>query len=85
MAVAALASIGIAFAADPPPNPPPGKGDRRALAEACRADVERFCASVEKGGGRKMMCLRDHASQLSPACRTGLAEMAANRKDAPPK
>jgi hypothetical protein len=87
MTIAALVSISLstAFAADPPSNPPPDKGDRRSVAQACRADAERFCATVEKGGGRKMMCLRDHASQLSPACRTGLAEMAANRKDAPPK
>ena len=81
IAVAALLSIGVASAADAPPS----KGDRRAAAEACRADAERLCANVEKGGGRRMMCLREHESQLSPACKTGLAEMAANRKDAPPK
>jgi Golgi apparatus protein 1 len=39
------------------------------LAEACRPDVERFCAVVEPGDGRVHTCLRQHYGQLSPACK----------------
>lgn len=39
------------------------------LAEACRADVNKFCLKVEPGEGRVHKCLRAKAAQLSPACR----------------
>jgi hypothetical protein len=66
-----------AFAADPPPE---AKDAMRAVARACQPDAERLCANVEKGGGRKLMCLRSHAAELSPACKDGLAQAEAARK-----
>lgn len=39
------------------------------LAEACRVDVNKFCAAVEPGEGRVHKCLRDHAAQVTPQCR----------------
>ena len=38
-------------------------------AQDCRADAERLCANVKKGGGRIIACLKEHSADLSPACR----------------
>lgn len=35
----------------------------------CRADIERFCADVSRGGGRIAACLRQHYSELSSECK----------------
>ena len=40
-----------------------------AAREACQPDVAKFCADVKPGGGRIMACLKEHASELSDACR----------------
>ena len=37
---------------------------------ACKADVEKYCKNVEKGGGRIKQCLSDHKADLSTECRT---------------
>jgi Golgi apparatus protein 1 len=39
------------------------------LAEACRQDVDKFCATVEPGDGRVHKCLRDQRKELTEACR----------------
>ncbi|KAF6266246.1 hypothetical protein COO60DRAFT_1470052 [Scenedesmus sp. NREL 46B-D3] len=38
------------------------------LAEACRADVDKYCKDVEPGEGRVHTCLRHNTNFLSPAC-----------------
>jgi hypothetical protein len=43
----------------------------------CRRDAARLCADVESGQGRRIRCLRQHQSELSPGCRQALT-------DAPP-
>ena len=45
----------------------------------CQADVERFCADVEPGGGRVAACLRQHRSELSEECKTQGQEMRKRR------
>lgn len=45
---------------------------------ACAADVQRFCPEVKPGGGRLMVCLRQHAKELSPGCKDAFATMALN-------
>ncbi|KAG1656262.1 hypothetical protein FOA52_011910 [Chlamydomonas sp. UWO 241] len=39
------------------------------LAEACRDDVDKLCATVEPGEGRVHKCLRDNRKKLSETCR----------------
>ncbi len=36
---------------------------------ACRADAERLCAGVERGGGRILNCLAGQKDKLSDDCR----------------
>jgi methyl coenzyme M reductase subunit C-like uncharacterized protein (methanogenesis marker protein 7) len=50
-----------------------------AFVQACGADARSHCASVQRGGGRIIACLKAHAGDLSPACRTMLARAAGNR------
>jgi len=47
----------------------------KALREACRGDLQRFCAAVPSGVGNKVQCLRAHRPDLSPRCRSFLAAL----------
>ena len=60
-ALAILASGSTAIAADDP------------VQQACAADVQKFCASVQPGGGAIQRCMRQHAFSLSRACRSAAA------------
>lgn len=44
--------------------------DAATSAGPCKADIEKFCASVEQGHGRKHKCLREHKDEASVECRT---------------
>ena len=43
-----------------------------AAREACKDDVATLCSNVQPGGRRIAACLREHASQLSPACQAAI-------------
>jgi hypothetical protein len=45
--------------------------------QACSAEIQKFCATVEKGKGLMRKCLESHTSELSDGCKTRLAERAA--------
>ena len=45
------------------------KARMEAARQACQPDVEKFCASIPPGGGAIRQCLRQHASELSDACK----------------
>jgi Cysteine rich repeat len=66
-------AAGLAFAADAPPT-----GGARA---ACKADAEKFCSSVQPGGGRVKACMKQNEAQLSQPCKDALAK--AHDKKAP--
>ena len=42
-------------------------------AEACDADMEKFCANVQEGEGRLAQCLIDKKSELSTNCRSEIS------------
>jgi hypothetical protein len=43
-----------------------------ALRYKCSGDFHKLCSGVQLGGGRAAACLREHASELTPACRSAL-------------
>jgi Cysteine rich repeat len=80
-----IASIAApSFSADPAPAGPSEemKAQARQIAQLCRADALRLCASVESGGGRKLKCLEEHKAELTPACRDALPKAEALKRDA---
>ena len=47
-------------------------GDQQALAAiraACAEDAQKFCATVQPGGGRIVACLKEHKDSLSDRCK----------------
>jgi Spy/CpxP family protein refolding chaperone len=52
---------------------------RAKLREACGADVQKFCANVERGKGALRSCLEAHQSDLTAACKAARADRAAAR------
>jgi hypothetical protein len=41
----------------------------QAARAACAADLQKFCAGVQAGGGRILACLKQNREQVSPACK----------------
>lgn len=48
--------------------------------QACAADVQKFCATAEKGRGKMRACLDSHANDLSASCQSARAERALLKK-----
>jgi len=48
------------------------QNQRGAMREACKADVEKYCSDVQRGGGRIAECLNKQHDALSEACKTAL-------------
>ncbi|NKC31674.1 cysteine rich repeat-containing protein [Falsiroseomonas selenitidurans] len=46
---------------------------QRQATQACLPDIRSHCATVERGGGRIVACLRQNGEKLSPACRQALS------------
>lgn len=46
---------------------------------ACRDDLKTLCSGVEKGGGRKVKCLKDNEAKLSAPCKATLADIEVDR------
>ena len=43
-------------------------------ARPCAEDAARLCKGVQQGEGRVAKCLKDHANELSPACKENIAK-----------
>ncbi len=41
----------------------------------CAEDAAKLCKGVQQGEGRVARCLKEHANELSPACKKNIAEM----------
>lgn len=49
-------------------------------AKPCAEDAAKFCQGMQPGGGRVAKCLKEHASDLSPACKDSMANARAKAK-----
>jgi Cysteine rich repeat len=47
---------------------------------ACAADIKKVCGDIKPGGSRIATCLKERVADLSDACKTRLADVAAARK-----
>ncbi len=56
-------------------------GDDKAYKGACKADIEKFCATVEKGEGRIVKCLKENEASLSESCLAKRNEMKEKHKE----
>jgi hypothetical protein len=71
----------LAFAALPllMVTPAAGQGGaspaERQVAQACAPDIRAHCASVQRGGGRILACLRQNSDKLSPECGQALRSL----------
>jgi hypothetical protein len=52
---------------------------RAKVREACAADVQRYCANIERAKGAMRSCLQAHEAQLSEGCRAARSEREAAR------
>jgi hypothetical protein len=44
----------------------------RAVLQACKPDMARFCSQVPPGQGRIKACMKEHLPELSEPCKEGL-------------
>jgi hypothetical protein len=66
-----IAPLAVALTAVPEPaHAQRGQGP-------CRDDIQKFCAGVQRGGGRFRDCLLQHEAELTPACQQHLQQMKA--------
>ena len=76
LALAVLPMTALAQTATPPKATPEMREKMRA---ACAADVQKFCANIDRVKGAMRSCLEAHDKQLSDGCKAVRAERAAAR------
>ena len=61
-----------------PAQPPPAQApSQQAVADAraaCETDIQKLCAGVKPGGGRILVCLKQHKDQVSDGCKQAVAK-----------
>ena len=40
----------------------------------CAEDAKKFCGNMQPGGGRIAKCMKEHESQVSPACQSAMKQ-----------
>jgi hypothetical protein len=55
---------------------------RSKVRTACAADIQKFCASIERAKGAMRSCLEAHEKDLTATCKAARAERAAERAKA---
>lgn len=71
----AVAFSNCAAAQQPLPPGLPAEAQNPAVQaawSACNADIQKFCPTVQPGGGRIVMCLVNARESLTPECRDGM-------------
>lgn len=79
-----LVTIPAAAQAPQPPTQPAAQpaaaGKGGGPLEACRADVDKLCASAERTQGWRGKCLRDNAAALSEGCKSAISSVREGRE-----
>jgi hypothetical protein len=52
---------------------------RNKVRAACAADIQKFCASIERAKGAMRSCLEAHENDLTATCKAARAERTAER------
>jgi hypothetical protein len=79
-AAAALAVLPLAaLAQSTAPQAADQREGRSAVRAACAADIQKFCANIERARGAMRSCLEAHDKDLSASCKAARAERAAER------
>lgn len=78
---ASLLSIGASLAIAAETSPSAGAPEGKGRLAACRPALDQLCGNVEKGGGRKIKCLKENESKLTPECKTALDAAIAARAE----
>lgn len=52
----------------------------RDVIQACKADVQSLCATVERGEGRIAQCLKDNEDRVSSACKSQIQALSERMK-----
>jgi predicted outer membrane protein len=74
LALALLPATAFAQSAAPQSAAPEA---REKMRTACAADVQKFCADIERAKGAMRGCLQAHEAQLSDGCKAARVERAA--------
>ena len=77
-AAAATPAAAAATSAAPPAHPMSPREEAHVLRSQCGSEFQKYCSNVQLGGGRATACLRSHASDLTPACRSALMSAGAH-------
>jgi hypothetical protein len=60
-----------------PQSPAQPGPSQQAVAEAraaCDTDIQKFCPTVQPGGGRILACLKQHKDQVSDGCKQAVTK-----------
>lgn len=52
----------------------------QALRTACETDVKKLCNGVQPGGGRILLCLKEHQAEVTPPCKDSVATFVATTR-----
>ena len=74
-----LTFLGFSLAAQAQDAPPPPNAR-----QACKADYQKFCSGVQRGGGRIADCLNSPKGELSTACQEVLNKSPPAKDGTPP-
>jgi hypothetical protein len=78
-AAAALLLVALPLAAQAQESQPVASEGRGKVRAACQADIQKFCANIERAKGAMRACLDANQNDLSAGCNAARAERAAAR------
>jgi len=78
--LALLPAVALAQSPTPPAASPERSEARAKVRTACAADIQKFCANIERAKGAMRACLDQNQTSLSAGCNAARAERAAAKE-----